>query len=134
MKLFVFYNVFLLKLGSIRNNFLYFANLRFFLVMTTVLPLPAFRLTKRFNLRKLCKDFDFSLDKLLLISLLLKLSKEENNFDLTVLVWRMDKSVFLTSWDKSSKINIKSAYSSLLGGIANSTPLYQTDFSLSLNL
>ena len=65
-----------------------------------------------------------ALDKLLLILLLLKLSKEENAvskiFDLTVLVWGIDKSLFLISGNKSSNDNIKWAYSSLLGGIANS--------------
>ena len=62
----------------------------FFSVMTTVLPLSAFWITKCFCLRKLCKAFNSSLGKLLLILLLLKLSKEENAvskiFDLTALV------------------------------------------------
>ena len=57
--------------------------------MTTVLPLSAFWITECFYLRKLCKAFNSSLEKLLLF-LLLKLSKEENAvskiFYLTALV------------------------------------------------
>ena len=87
--------------------------------MTTVLPV----IPKCFCLRKLCKAYNSSLDKLLIILLLLKLSKEENVvseiFDLTALVWGIDKSVLLILRKKSSKGNIKYAYSSLLGGIVN---------------
>ena len=41
--------------------------------------------------------------------------------------------MFLISRNKSSNGNIKSVYSSLLGGIANSRPLHKTNFSLSVN-
>ena len=54
--------------------------------------------------------------------------------DLTALVWGIGKSLLLISQNKSSNGNVKTAYSSFLGGIVNLRPLYKTGVSLSINL
>ena len=75
---------------------------------TGILLLSAFWITKcslldnqMFCVSKLCKAFNSSLNKLLFILLLLKLSKQENAVskivDLTALVREIDKSVLLIS-------------------------------------
>ena len=75
----------------------------------TVLPLSAFLITKYFCLRKLRETFNSSLEKLFSIFLLLKLSKKENAvskiFDLTALVWEIDKLLLLISPKKAQRQN-----------------------------